>query len=116
MKKYIQPSLMSILALIVCGACGEEQVTTQVESQLIKPYFQLLTQEKYKEAYTIFTSDFYKIHSTFEVYSDSYKKNKVKRGELKHFSIHNIDLSYNLFGKERVFIQLCHLKDFSNFK
>ncbi len=87
---------------MMCSACGEKQVATQVESELIKPYFQLLTQEKYKEAYTTFTSDFYKNNSSFEVYFDSYKKNKAKRGKLKQYSIHNIALSYNLFGKDEI--------------
>jgi len=88
--------------LFLSSACNEDQVAIQVEKELIKPYFQLVAQEKYKEAYITFTSDFYKKHSSFEVYLDSYKKNKAKRGELTKYSVNVIRLYSNLFGKDEV--------------
>lgn len=102
MKKYILQSLVGVFVLVVCGGCDEKEVAIQVENELIKPYFQLVIQEKYKEAYTTFTSDFYKKHSSFEVYLNSYKKNKVKRGKLTKYSVNAIRLYSNLFGKDEV--------------
>lgn len=106
MKAIIKRCITVVLLVLICFACNQEEVSNQVEKEVIMPYFQLLQQEKYQEAYTHFTSDFYKKHSSWEVYRKSYQDNITKRGKLEKYSFKNVSYISSLFGKDEITVHL----------
>ncbi len=87
-------------------ACNEKEVVAEVEAQVIKPYVDLLLQEKFEDAYAGFTSDKYKKYNALDDYVKSYQANFEKRGPLEGFEKTRIHLIANLFGKDEVIAEL----------
>ncbi|MFN4147161.1 MAG: hypothetical protein ACK4GN_15145 [Runella sp.] len=102
MKNQILSFLLLYSSCLFLAGCNEEETQQTIDQQLIAPYFALIKQGKYEEAYQSYTSDNYKKYSSLKDYTESYQKNIAKRGGLESYSIHKVQYLTQLFGKDEI--------------
>ncbi len=90
-----------ILTLLLFG-CNEKEVADQIEKEVFTPYFSLLKNERYREAYETYTSDKYKKYNFLADFENSYTENVNRRGPLESHEIRLTRYLATIFGEDEV--------------